>query len=90
MYDNEESAALYLVHNYVAGIGSNTFENANGFCDVKVLSSSVCTSYEIVRKMKTAKRNGNRFHSFYFDLGIKYMEGLFNAVSAVMALLLLQ
>ena len=35
-YDNDESASLYLLHNYVAGISLNTFENANSFGDVKI------------------------------------------------------
>ena len=90
LYDHEEPAALHLLHNYVGAIGPNAFEIANDICELEVLSPHICTPYDIVRKTKTAKRNGTCFHSFYFDLGMEYMEGLFNVVPAEIDLLSLQ
>ena len=37
-YDNEESAALHILHYYIGAIIPNTFELANDFNDLEVLS----------------------------------------------------
>ena len=63
-YDHEESADLHLLHNYVGAIGANAFEIENNICELEVLSLHSCMPSEIVCKTKTAKRNGNCFHSF--------------------------
>ena len=55
-----------------------------------MLPIHACLPDEIARKTKTAKRNGQCFHSFYFDLGMDDLKVLVNVVPAEMDLLLLQ